>query len=385
MEACQLILDEVDPANEPNYSMLSQTLTQNSRLWCGVLSAQHYGVVYLASRIDTRSEYSKLTAKYPQDADITDNFLRSHNNAGTRAINYAVHAYILRGGLRVEHATSCVPPNAISAVGPNHVVIRAIDFVERSPLAVLAEPTPMWDLHDFAHLTCATLCSELFGNKYQSHLLQMSKPMTALVRSPGLKTAKGPKISDGLVFSELLIQLFTDTALGQWNNKDQQDQRQTYTALTEYLAKILAEYYLGKRGLQHLTTGQILTLDKPISAIQLAVLVQNKSYELPASEIEQRVFTRGGPVGAAEDNLLKLTARERLSWLAESSSWGYFEVRNTIKHGAHEAAYKIVCDEMLSTVQTTDDLELLKTTRDNLLYKDWEMGRRVVLWDLVKV
>lgn len=380
IEACHLILDSIRETDEPRHDLLFESLANNPALWRGALLAQHYGVIYFMSRSDARYIYHPLMAQHSTTADAIDTFLRSHNAAGIRAINYAVHAYITRGGLRVDYATSCVPPNAISAIGPRHVVVRGVDFHQRSAADVLAVASPMWDLHDFAHLSCATLCPDLYGNKYQTNLVRLPKPLTALVRSPGMRTALGPKISDGLVFSELLTKLFTEAVM---EASEKNTNGETYASLTTKLARTLADYYLGRRSLEHLSTGQTLLLPDAISPTQLAVLVQNKSYELPASEIEQRVFMRGGPLGAKEDPLLGLSARDRAAWLAGSRSWGYFEVRNTIKHRAHKEAYRLVCSDLINRTAGRADTELLKNIRANILYEDWENGERVILWDLV--
>ncbi|KAI0426006.1 hypothetical protein F5Y09DRAFT_78941 [Xylaria sp. FL1042] len=379
LEACQLILDNVTLADEIKQRHLSETLSQIPDLWRAVILTQHYGVIYFMSRFEARTRYYPLMNQNPLLLDAIDIFLRSNDDGGIRVINYAVHALVTRGNLRVDYATSCVPPNAIAAVGPRHVLVRAADFNNRSASEVLACSSPMWDLHDFAHLTCAALSQELYGNKYQDHLLQLPKPLTALIRSPGLHTATGPLISDGLVFSELLTKLFTDTvAKNTWSGH-----QQTYQDLCMELATALAEYYLAKRPLEHPSTGRQLMLPEPISLTELAVLVQNKNYELPASEIEQRVFTRGGPSGAGKDVLLGLSARRRAARLAESTSWGYFEVRNTIKHRAHKEAYRMVCESLMERAVNEGERKLLEKIRDNLDYKDWEAGKRIILWDLV--
>lgn len=383
LEACRLILDGIPPSEEPNHDLLSRSLSQTPSLWRAVLMAQHYGVIYFMSRTEARGDSGChiLMEQHRATADAIDFFLsRPHSAVGTRAINYAVHAYVTRGSLTVDSATACVPPNAISAAGPRHVVVRSADFSGRSAAEdVLATRTPMWDLHDLAHLSCATLCRELYGNKYQDHLVRLPRRLTALVRSPGMRTAAGPWASDGLIFSELLTKLYTDAVA------EDTQQQQTYAGLMATLARALADYLLGERSLVHPSTGRALRLSKPISATELAVLVQNKSYELPASEIEQRVFTRGGPAGVEEDVLARLSARGRAAWLAQSRSWGYFEVRNTVKHRAHKEAYRLVCEELIA--QAGDDAgeerELLGKIMANILYEDWRAGERVNLWDLL--
>jgi hypothetical protein len=375
LEGCKEILTSHLREGNSADNLLHDSINARPDLWKAVLSTQHYGVVYLISRSDAREIYLPLIKAHSNETQAIDEFLRA-NAAGIRAMNYAVHAYITRDGLQVDYATSFVPPNAISSVGERHVVIRAVDFA-RSSESMLAETNPLWDLHDFAHLSCATLCPPLYGNKYQTHLALLQKSLTALVRSPGMNTGTGPKISDGMIFSQLLTPMFTDAL--------EQNKYYTYESLTERLATDLSEYLLGRRALKHLSTGNMITLSEPITPTQLAVLVQNKNYEHPASEIEQRVFARGGPAGSPDDVLLPMSARERIEYLAASKSWMYFEVRNTIKHRAHKAAYKIVCTQLIQEAEQDAEAEkeFLRAIMSNLMFEDWRAGGQVNLWSLL--
>ena len=111
-------------------------------------------------------------------------------------------------------------------------------IVPPSAISFLGERTPLWDLHDFAHLSCATLYLALFSSKYQTHLAPLPKQFTALVRSPGMRSAKGPKLFNGMVFSELLTRLFTDEVERGGGTQH------TYASLTERLAGDLVDYLL---------------------------------------------------------------------------------------------------------------------------------------------
>jgi hypothetical protein len=378
LEACNKILTSPPLAAGSRIDSFRMSLDTNPGLWEAVLSAQHYQVLYFASRCEAREKYLPLIHAHPSEADAIDKFLRT-DGVSTRAINYAVHAYITLSGVRVAHATSFVPPNAISAIGERHVVVREVDF-ERASESAMAETTPLWDLHDLAHLSVATLCMPLFGNKYQTHLSLLPKNLTALVRSPGMRSGKGPKFSDGMIFSELLTPMFEEEL-------KQQSTAHTYTSLTTKLASGLAEYLLGRRKLKHHSSGAIIGPDAPITPVQLAVLAQNKRYELSASEIEQRVFTRGGPICSKSDVLLPMSARERLEFLAKSRSWMHFEVRNTIKHRAHKQAYVLVCEELMQSAEANSgkDVKLLQNIKRSLLYLDWKEDELLNLWDVVAV
>jgi len=177
-----------------------------------------------------------------------------------------------------------------------------------------------------------------FGNKYQAGLVELDSNLTALIRSPGIMTGKGSKISDGIFFSELLTGIFT------YEGEDvvKQQKTHTYRSLVDIMARRLSDYLLGRCSLPHYSTKKKMNVDTPITSTQLAVLAQNKAYELPVFEIEQLLFTRGGGHGDEKDLLESMTARRRIDTLAASKRWSYFEVRNTTKHRVHNEAYRMV-------------------------------------------
>ena len=129
----------------------------------------------------------------------------------------------------------------------------------------------------------------------------------------------------------------------------------------------------------------MLRLENRITISELAVLLQNKSYELTASDIEQRVFTRGGPEGDERDKLDDLDLAQRISTLAESKEWMYFEVRNTVKHRAHKTAYRIVAEQYQeeSLENSTEDRKLLEAVFATLDYQGWQDLGPPNLWKLV--
>ena len=184
----------------------------------------------------------------------------------------------------------------------------------------------------------------------------------------------GREVSDGIIFSEFLTRLFTAETQGVISERNVH----SYASMVEILAIKLAEYLLGKRSLLHPPTGKKLQLDRPIHAHELAVLVQNKAYELTASEIEQRLFVRGRPAGDERDALDALDARERLQAIAANRHW------NTLKDRAQGKAYEIVAREMLSAPDcATEDDWLWQKILDALSYKDHRIGAPLNLWALV--
>ncbi|KAF8247317.1 hypothetical protein K440DRAFT_629330 [Wilcoxina mikolae CBS 423.85] len=373
LEGCRHILNnlKLHGQDEIQNVQLRQSLDENPQLWKALISVQKYGVVYLANRADARNQFLPLINENPAKAK-TISFFLEHDAVAVRAINYAVHHFVTRGGLKVENPTKLVPPNAISSIGNSHIAVRKQDFLMTDE-ELLTKTVPLWDLHDFAHLTTATLSPELFGNKYFDYLIKLEPKLTALIRSPGMRTGKGPKISDGIIFSELLTGIFTQEVDAVLKHQKQH----SYKSLTTTLANTLADYLLGRIALHHQSTNTMIKLDTPISPTQLAVLAQNKPYELTASEIEQRVFARGGPDD--RDPLHSLTAIQKIEYLAASRSWTYFEVRNTIKHRAHKEAYRLVA---MDYIEKGIEVELCRIILESITYEDWRRGERRNLWSL---
>ncbi len=268
--------------------ILCETLERNPLLWKAIISVQKYGVIYLASRGEAKTLHRIYLAE-KNAADQIDQFLR-HNGNFHRVVNFGVRRFINNSTNHVIYPEKLVPPNAISSIGYRSFAVRERDFTVTTREALLDDTSVLWDLHDFAHQSTASLAPELYGSKYFSDLQYLPPRATALIRSPGMRTAeKGPKISDGLVFSELLTGIYTSEV----ENSSRALKQHRYASLERALATAIADYLLGKRSLLHPSTGKTLQLDAAISLPQLAVLAQNKAYELSASEIEQRVFTRG--------------------------------------------------------------------------------------------
>ncbi|KGO74542.1 hypothetical protein PITC_098810 [Penicillium italicum] len=377
LEGCKLLLERID-----SHTLL-RSITQHDLLWKAAISVHKYGVVYLASRWECREEFlPTVESNHPLFTEI--NIFLSCNSNIIRVINYGVHRLVKSSTFTVDYQTRLIPPTAISAIGVGHIAVRAQDFKGDS-VKMLNNPSAVWDLHDFAHLSAASVSPSLYGSKYFTHLIKLPCKLTALIRSPKMRTADPtPRYSDGLVFSELLTVLFTSEI----EAVQREEKIHTYVSLTDTLAEYVADYLMGTRELQHLTTGKMLKVNSPIRAVELATLVQNKAYELTASEIEQRVFTRGGPAGDSRDELDRLSAFERITFLAGCRRWLYFEMRNTIKHRAHRLAYQKVAERMLAPENgasiTGNDRSLLAGVLKSVHYEDWESDREVNLWQMIQ-
>ena len=285
MAGCRVILESDDqPDQEVSRTDLEESLRREPRVWEAILLAQKYGVIYLMSRAEALHYQDLMQSPNRRqwlEPRKIDCYLRSCSRA-IRAMNYAVYSFVTTGGLQVDHPPQLIPPNAISALGPSHIAVRRADF-SKSISDILASDIVLYDLHDFAHLSAATVSAELYGSKYFDVLIKLDPSLTALIRSPGYRLATGSMISDGLLFSELLTGIVNpalEVALKRQSNH-------TYQSLTEVSAEKLAKYLLGLRPLWHPSTASLVKVDAPISPTELAILAQNKAYELPASEIDR--------------------------------------------------------------------------------------------------
>ena len=378
LSGCSILLER-EPC-PTSCSVLCESLKRQPSLWKAIISVQKYGVIYLSNRAEARMFHPLYLANKDLALQI-DLFLQEERRFH-RAVNYAVHSFIKKQTNTVIYPLKLVPPNAISSIGHKHFAVRKKDFNTTSSEHLLDDTSVIWDLHHFAHQTTASLSPTLYGSKYFSDLQFLPLRATALIRSPGFRTAdKGPRISDGLVFSELLTGLYT----AEVENLSGTLGQHTYSSLERALSTAVTDYLLAKRTVVHPSTGEMVQIKSRISLPELAVLVQNKAYELTASEIEQRVFTRGGPEGDDRDMLQQMDTGQRLEALAKSRDWMYFEVRNTVKHRAHKAAYRQVAEtyQSESTWLSPDDAKLLSAIFSALDYEGWEGSGPPSLWALV--
>ncbi|KAK4161658.1 hypothetical protein QBC43DRAFT_94969 [Cladorrhinum sp. PSN259] len=166
-----------------------------------------------------------------------------------------------------------IPPYAISCIGDHHVAVRKQDF-DRIPDEIFKNPDfQPFDLHDFAHLVATNPCPELYANTYFADFLNLDPSLTALIRSAGMNMATGPRISDGMIFGEILTPLWTKHVKAHTFGQVEY----TYESLTATIAKELAEYVLGKRPLRHRSTGKLIKLDEADHTCSTGCFGTNKS------------------------------------------------------------------------------------------------------------
>lgn len=202
LEGCRIVLEKTN-----NHELLN-SITQYEVLWRAAISVHKYGVLYLAARSECREEFLPAIESNRQLFTQIDILLSCNDNCN-RAINYGVHRLVNSSILTVDYQKRLIPPTAISAIGVRHIAVRRKDF-DGDSLCMLDYPSAIWDLHDFAHLSAASVCPSLYGSKYFTDLIKLPPKLTALIRSPKMHTEEpSPLYSDGLIFSELLTVLFT--------------------------------------------------------------------------------------------------------------------------------------------------------------------------------
>lgn len=337
--------------------------------WLLSLMTYRYGRIYFINRLEAREAEDFVRAHKSQINDISQ-FLQE-DLKGNQIINLAVHIFVLSQKQQLVFPEELIPKFAIQAVTPQHLAVRKEDFIDRSPKDSYQERSVLYDLHDFAHMATVRLSCELYGNKYHPSLETLPLNLKQLISSPGLATELPVARSDGLVFSELLTGLFDQVSNGQSSNDD----------IVDEMARMLFEYYSDSRALLHPSTGKFMKAGKSLDLNELAVLTQNKSYELPASEMEKYVFVRGGPGNA--DMLDSIPASDRINVIARLPYHTiYYERRNTLKHRAHKQAYMLFAENLQSLDSLSkEEKTFVQTIIDNLYYQDFYHGSRKNLFE----
>jgi hypothetical protein len=137
------------------------------------------------------------------------------------------------------------------------------------------------------------------------------------------------------------------------------------------------------KSLLHPTTKTYMKADAPVLVEQLATLVQNKFYELPAAEIEQKMFVRGG--NDDRDPLQPMTTLERIEHIRNlGGQWLYFEKRNTVRHRAHMETYGRIAINLFEKSRDQAEKRLLQFIMDKAAYKTYLTGNDPNLWHILK-
>lgn len=345
------------------------TLETHPLIWDLAFRSQRYGAIYWLSRQEARQNYMHVI-ECAQLLDEIAYFLMD-SQAVSRIFNYAIHHFILSRSDALQFSNELIPKFAIYSTGANLFCVREHDFIHRALKDSFFDNNALYDLHDFAHSVTATLSPELYGSHYFNALIHLPISLQNLIKSRYYKTEKTHPFSDSLIYRELSLVLFNQINY----------QQKSFKQIVSQLANQLAAYLLNETALLHGSTGKWLKPNRVLTIIELATLVQNKSYELPASEIEQKIFTRCGDDG--HDPLKNLRPSERIKFLANLDSWLYFEARNTLRHRAHQEAYKIIAYTFIKKASSQGERILLSNIIENINYKDFYRKRRINLWQVI--
>jgi hypothetical protein len=339
--------------------------------WELALRTHQYGRNYLLSRHEARTIDPNFLS------ENRDTILRASDlladGLGNRIFNYAIDEWVQSSRRKVDVVSRLVPPAGIASISRDHIAVRHGDFFEFAPAERLRDSSvALFDLHDFAHQACATLSSELYGSKYFTSLVKLPKELTSLITSENADNGRAIPFSDGLVFSWLLVPIYD--RLGARLGPDQ---------CVNAIAVAAIPYFLGTGALMHPATGLPVRARQVITPSQLATLVQNKFYELPASEVEQKFMTRGGD--DSRDPLKNIGAVERIRLLSNAGTeWFYFERRNTLRHRAHLETYLRVARMLLSGATNERDIRLLDLIIRSIEYRNYTTGgEQPNLWEAV--
>lgn len=357
----------------PRTDALFDFRDENIRLcWTLALSAQKYGVIYFISRADAAQIDEPFVEKYRNTILQIESLIKTDSNFN-RLFNYAVHRYVRSDRRTVSFSEQLVPVNAISSLAEDEICVRFQDFFASTSEQMLQVGIPLYDLHDFAHQLSSTLCHTIYGSRYFDLLVRLPKRLRMLVGSKGLRTSNAIQFSDGLVFSELLLGVY---------------ERLDYEAMSpdeliDELAELGVGYFLDGKALPHLSTGKEMSSENPITVEELAALAQNKFYELPASEIEQKLFTRGGV--DHRDTLAAMDTIQIIEFLATNPrKWLYYEKRNTVRHRAHLEIYRRAAIRLLNAPVPEDDRELLTLLVAKARYRPYLEGDDQNIWNLLR-
>ncbi len=292
--------------------------------------ATRYGAIYWMTKHEAQAARLDGTAR---DARLLDEYGAWFEEGGRLHVLWAgAVARFLRDSERRHVITDrFVPVEGFQPLGQGAVCVREADrdlLMESAGLA-----SACLDLHDFAHQAAASLCPELYGNRFHTVAFrQLPAQLTDLVA--GFESLRTPQHADGTLFGVFLSHLFSSLV----------DLREPERLIVDRLAAAILPYLLGEGPLYDATRERFIYPSRSINIYELAVLAQNKAYELPASELEQLMFTRGGLDG--KDDLEGLTTSERVGAISSLSGRTFHEARNTLKHRAHALAYQYTVEEI---------------------------------------
>lgn len=151
-------------------------------------------------------------------------------------------------------------------------------------------------------------------------------------------------------------------------------------AKAQKMAADLKDYLLAKKSLIHPSSGMPVKLPAPISAHELDILARIKRSEHTTSELENRIFTRGGPTDDPRDIMTDMPTSKRIAHLASlDHQYTHHEMRNVLKNRAHSWGYIQTAQTLSSdTSLSAQERMLARKVEEKLTYKDFTNNLPVV-------
>lgn len=378
LEACTLFVTNLGAAST------FQTESQQ-RAWWWAVKASKYNAVYYVSRNCALRNIDWIRA-HAHEINLAGHLIDKHCSIAP-IVNYALHRYVQLADRdhRVRAVTTSTPEYAIQGIDDRTIAVRARHFLEQTPEKSFTIASECFDWHDLAHILAAATSGGAFGCKYHDGLHELPRYYRALTEGAGASDASGPLLSDGLLFTHLSRALFEQCYSNRLLGSSLIGQ---HIDIQSLIAAELANYLDGNYPLFHPALNRAVTSPRPVTITELAVLMQNKRYERRGAEAEYAVLVRGTPDGprgnATLDPLIKMSHAQRLIYIAGSPPPLYFEVRNLVRHCAHEDALGHVARRMADDVHDDQDTaDFAQAILDFHTLTDLSQGQETNLYQLV--
>lgn len=287
--------------------------------WILSLLTKRYGLIYFISRYEC-NYIEKLQLDY-DEIESLEQRINTHNLC-IRCINYAVYSFIHK---KIEEGIAApspyrVPPFSFWTCSKGQIVLNIDDFTTHDESFFLHHEAPLFDLHDFSHWICTQLDEDLYGCKNFKHFTRLPEDLQYLIRSSNFTDIHRKEyFTDNFVFRQLSLGIFNDL----WEKKSNHE-------IEAEIAERIFLYYKGEAELYHPVSNTYVKPDRPLQVNQLLTLIQNKCYELVASEMEEQLFIRGAD--DSNNPLLNCSLKDFVRIVNCSDTLFYQEARNYVRH-----------------------------------------------------
>lgn len=249
-----------------------------------------------------------------------------------------------------------LPVNAFFVVDKNNLILRKGDPWETKSHFESSK----YDLHDFCHYVCSLLSAELYGSKH----FNLDEESFKMIYDINYTSENGILISDTIIFSNFLDFYYHKII-------DEND-----SFIIKYLSELICDYLLGKIELYHSNLQKLVKLDNRVKIDDLMILLQNKYYELPASQIEQLFFIRSSPPSENKDNLPSSSSVDLINYINNNGNkLLFYEKRNLVKHISQITSY-IKLSNIINSSLESEKIQVERVIRkinfnsfDNLFLK----------------